>query len=441
MSEGRASACKKASKVLLVASVLFAAVGGPAELYSRSQTLHSSAAKPATATTAHRGSGGAGLRRGAPESCPSFRGEYDPAALRADAARSGVDLWSHTRVDPSCPRFVYAEQNPRAGFGHRFNQWLAALHVSRMRGLTFAHTGFEGGVGSHGRYEGWDAWLNLSGGEWSEGGARAYPGVRGGTLSNVGGEYYKNERGMKDLEPQLAECNRVWNMGMDHWFYDHSTSTKAVVALKFHDQMEGRGGMGVALDSAGATYDPTHVNVAVHVRVGDQYPTKERVHADIIRGTLWPALVAAGVRGMLAVHVFAEDTAAFVDLTGLDVTLTSPGLRAQVFLHPDIPPLPTLYLLTAADFLTMSYSSFSYAGGHLALRPLVFSPRSSDDFRMCTDTMVCCDETGRCGMDAHQRAATAARRVAAMQACGSWAAAAPYAALHGGRGAGGRGGG
>lgn len=446
--EKRAASLQAASKVLLAITAIFTAIGGPAEIYFRMSgeeifrraKTESSASRGILRSRGQLGVGGAGGRvANLTSECPSYRGEYDPDHIREYMQRSGWDPDSHSQVDRNCPRFLYAPQNGVAGIGHRFNQWLAALATARLMGpgVTFVSTPFQGGAGRHGNYDGWEQWLNLSGSEWTLptvhdvfeptlGKDKKLDEV---TLSNLGGEYYKNEVMMRRWAGELGtnNCFRLMNMGTDKWLYDHSTSTKVTVAMRYHEQMESRGGreQALAVQQDRDLFDPVHVNIGVHVRVGDQYPTHETIHAGIIRSTIHPALRAAGVVGTMAIHVFAETADGFTALEAL-TDLASPQLRVTVDIHPDVSPLSTLYLLTVADFMTMSYSSFSYAAGHLAIRPLVFSPRSSDDFRMCTDTMVCCDESGTCGLDGNARAEATARRIAAQQKCGTWATSAPY---------------
>jgi hypothetical protein len=384
---------------------------------------------------APRGAGGgaaAGVSAGG--WCPSYRGEYDPADVRAVLARNRVDVRAQSKLDAACTRMVYAEQNWAAGLGHRLNQWTAAFHAALAFNATFVHTEMNGGVGNHGNYDGWDEWMGLGVGELSLGDARALAKEKGypdAQLPNFGGEYMHNEEAHRGERwgNALRECGRLWKTGTDKWFYDHSTTSKSAMALKFDDAMQVPGAGSAAIKER--AYDPLAINVALHIRKGDQYPTKEGVFVGILREVILPGLDAQeGLKGPVAVHVFSE-AKDFPALLALHGSRTPGGLALTVALHPDMAPRPSFWHLTQADFLLMSYSSFSWAAAQLALRPLTFSPRSSDDYRMCGDTSVCCDaivgaERGVCHLDAHFRVAATARRIAAQQSCGLWDSSAPY---------------
>jgi hypothetical protein len=153
--------------------------------------------------------------------------------------------------------------------------------------------------------------------------------------------------------------------------------------------------------------------VAVHIRIGDQYPTPEHVEARVVRETILPALSAAGLRAPVHVHVFAEKEGAakFPHLAALP----------NVHFYPDMPPLDTFYHMTQADFLVGSFSSFTFAAAQVALRPLVYSQPSSDIFRMCGDASVCCMHSGDCWPTAKYRTKLAAERLVALEKCGTLA--------------------
>jgi hypothetical protein len=186
----------------------------------------------------------------------------------------------------------------------------------------------------------------------------------------LGGYYLGNEEVAKRwrehiLDPKL--CNVLYELPKDKWAYDVTATTKFLMASKFHAAMRAhssgqvlQGGLASAPTGAikpppmpKLIYDAAAVHVAVHIRIGDQYPTPEHVEARVVSGTILPALREAGLRAPVHVHVFAEKEGAekFPALAAL------PNVR----FYPDMAPLDTFYHLTQADFLVESFSSFSFA--------------------------------------------------------------------------------
>ncbi len=322
-----------------------------------------------------------------------------------------------SQVDKSCPRWVFALQNHQAGFGHRVTNWAMGLHAAIALNVTFAHTSFDGGSGSHGNYNGWDSWLSFTRGEWGLDDAARQPGVKRKQLPSLGGYYGPNEANTANWKREVEEegCNVLWQVPNDQWFYDISSTTRALMALKFAEHAE------PAKPGSIPSWREEEVNIAVHVRFGDQYPTKETTHARVISDTILPALRAAGVSARAAVHVFAEDKSAddLPALADLEEEVTAGEENVAVYFHPEVDPRTTFWHLTQSDFFVMSFSSFSWAAAQVALRPLSFAQPSSDLMKMCAESSVCCEHSGVCGFVAHNRAKEAALRLAAREeACG-----------------------
>jgi len=432
-----------------------------------------------------------------------------PAGAGVEDVRKGggsVSGFWHNRVDAACPRFVAAAQNFNAGIGHRLVAYSMALHTAIWFNVTFTHTSLDGGHSSHGKqvgphssspvllsaprlthaipnppgppfrphlpsktspsYDGWDAWLAFTVGEHGFDAVRARPGLRRVKLPELGGYYLGNEAIIarwKGVILDPANCNVLFDMPQDQWAFDVSATTKFVLSAKFAAAMAahaaGRALFGGPAESPDAgpvrpppapalEFDPAAVSVAVHIRIGDQYPTPEWVEARVVAETIAPALRAAGVRAPLHVHVFAEKEGAarFPALAALARAPAAPAAEGaaagaaegagdaaagggygdgdwpaggvEVFFHPDMAPLPSFFHLTQADFLVMSFSSFSFAAAQVALRPLALAQPSSDIFRMCADASVCCLHSGDCAPVAKLRALAAARRLRALELCG-----------------------
>jgi hypothetical protein len=319
---------------------------------------------------------------------------------------------------------VAAAQNQGAGIGHRLVAYSMALHVALWWNLTFAHTSLDGGGGAHGSYNGWDSWLAFTVGEQGFDDVLARPGLRRVPLPSLGGYYQYNEimiARWKDTINSPDNCNVLFDLPLDNWAYDVSSTTKFLLSLKFSQAMArhasgaglGKSAVYKAPDMPKLVYDPAHVHVAVHIRIGDQYPTPEHVEARVVRETILPELARVGLRAPVHVHVFAEKEGA----------AKFPALAAlpNVHFYPDMPPLDTFYHLTQADFLVGSFSSFSFAAAQVALRPLVYAQPSSDIFRMCGDASVCCMHSGDCWPTAKYRTKQAAARLATLERCGTLA--------------------
>jgi len=330
----------------------------------------------------------------------------------------------HNTINPSCPKFVAPAQNQGAGIGHRLVAYSMALHTAVWFNVTFSHTSLDGGGGAHGNYNGWDSWLAFTLNEHGFDDVLARPGLKRIDLPGLGGYYQYNEiviSKWKDVLGDPTQCNVLYNMPLDNWAYDVSSTTKFILSMKFSEAMERHlKGAGLGKEATHKSppmptlvYDPNAVHVAVHIRIGDQYPTPEHVEARVVRETILPALAAAGLRAEVHVHVFAEKEGAakFPHLAALP----------NVHFYPDMPPLDTFYHMTQADFLVGSFSSFSFAAAQVALRPLVYSQPSSDIFRMCGDASVCCMHSGDCWPTAKYRTKLAAERLVALERCGKLA--------------------
>ena len=372
--------------------------------------------------------GGAGTRgadasSAAPECRGLVRAEYKESLVRDLLSSRGewpLASW-HSAIDPACPKFIAPKQNQGAGIGHRLVGYSMALHTAVWFNITFTHTSLDGGSGAHGSYNGWDAWLAFTRNEIGFDDVLKRPGLTRHELPGLGGYYLGNEeviRRWKDHILDPTKCNVLYDLPLDQWAFDVSATTKMILSLKFSEAMAAHraGGKGAGLSPFKAppmptlVFDPAAVHVAVHIRIGDQYPTPEHVEARVVSGTILPALASAGLRAPVHVHVFAEKEGAekFPALAALP----------NVHFYPDMAPLDTFYHLTQADFLVESFSSFSFAAAQVALKPLCFSQPSSDIFRMCGDANVCCLHSGDCTLTAKYRARQAAERLAALERCG-----------------------
>lgn len=319
-------------------------------------------------------------------------------------------------INEECPRFVYAFQNHNAGFGHRLTNWVMALHTAVVLNLTFTHTSFDGGSGQHGNYNGWDSWLSFTKGEHGLDDVVKRPGSGRKELPSVGGYYGYNEKVIASWKPfvENSPCNTVFQIPSDQWMYDISSTTRALMAIKFEQYAVPNP------PSSLPEWNDNDINIAVHVRFGDQYPTNERVHARIISDTILPALEEAGVKSRIAIHIFAEDKVGG-SLPALEaINQNIKGKNIVLFYHPKADPRTSFWHLTQCDFLVMSFSSFSWAAAQVSLKPLAYAQPSSDIMKMCSEASVCCEHSGQCGFVARHRTRETAFRLAAREAaCGS----------------------
>ena len=352
------------------------------------------------------------------------RAEYKEALVRDMVSQYGKfpeGSW-HSNPDPACPRFVAASQNQGAGIGHRLVAYSMALHVALWWNLTFAHTSLDGGGGAHGNYNGWDSWLAFTVGEWGFDDVLKRPGIRRVALPSLGGYYQYNEimiARWKDAITSPDNCNVLFDLPLDNWAYDVSSTTKFLLSLKFSHAMQrhltgaglGKSAVFKAPDMPALVFDPAHVHVAVHIRIGDQYPTPEHVEARVVRETILPELAASGLQAPVHIHVFAEkgDAATFPVFAALP----------NVHFYPEMPALDSFYHMTQADFFVGSFSSFSFAVAQVALKPLTYQQPSSDIFRMCGDASVCCMHSGDCWPTAKYRTKLVAQRLATLERCGA----------------------
>ena len=428
-------------------SASFAAPGADRVLrVAASANANANAASSAASVPAPRtASAASAARRASPLSPPLSsmpcvapeRTEVELAwARRAVASMLGGAPPRVSRVDEACPRFVFAFQNHQAGLGHRMTNWAMALHTAVALNLTFAHTSFDGGSGAHGSFSGWDRWLGFTRGEFGLDDVKARAGIREIELPGVGGYYGYNEAVLRQWAPIVRDpdnCNVAFKVPQDAWMYDISSLTRALMATKFAEHAAPK------RPKALAAWDARDVNVAVHVRFGDQYPTPEHVHARVIAETVLPALREARVRARVAVHVFAEEkvadrlpflaalaaapapaTAAAAEKADAAAGATDDGGvlgGVAVFFHPEADPMTSFWHLTQSDFLVGSFSSFSWAAAQVALRPLALMQPSSDIMRMCGESSACCHHDGSCGFFALHRTRLAAQRLAQIEAC------------------------
>lgn len=351
------------------------------------------------------------------------------AEFRQKGGGSVTGFW-HNRVNSACPKFISAKQNNGAGIGHRLVAYSMALHVAVWFNLTFVHTSLDGGGGAHGNYNGWDSWLAFTSGEYGFDDVMARPGITRIRLPNLNGYYTGNELVIdrwKEVLGDAEKCNVLYDMPEDQWAFDVSMSTKFILSEKYTKAMEAHSS-GVSLLSGAEeappqqrnlikpppmpklVYTPGAINIAVHIRIGDQYPTSEWTQARVVEKTILPALHEAGVTAPIHIHVFAENEGAerFPTLASL----------VNVFFHPDMPPMDTFYHMTESDLLVMSFSSFSFAAAQVALKPLCLSQPSSDIFRMCGETSACCLHSGDCTPFAKYRVRLAAERLRRVERCG-----------------------
>jgi len=351
------------------------------------------------------------------------------ATFRQKGGGSVTGYW-HNRVNKACPKFISAKQNNGAGIGHRLVAYSMALHTAVWFNLTFVHTSLDGGGGAHGSYNGWDSWLAFTSGEYGFDDVMAIPGISRVRLPNLNGYYTGNELVIdrwKEILEDTEKCNVLYDMPEDQWAFDVSMSTKFILSEKYTRAMEAHLSGTPLLSGAeeappqqrnlikpppmpALVYTPTAINIAIHIRIGDQYPTSEWTQARVVEKTILPALLEAGITSPIHIHVFAENEGAerFPTLASLP----------NVYFHPKMPPMDTFYHMTEADFLVMSFSSFSFAAAQVALKPLCLSQPSSDIFRMCGETSACCLHSGDCTPFTKYRVRLAAERLRRVERCG-----------------------
>jgi hypothetical protein len=385
------------------------------------------------------GGGGTPLRRPRarrqPAAPPSYScahwqsrglGEFSLLDVSAALPSLGAPAFFHDRVDPSCPKFVQNDVNGMAGLGHRALNMLAALHAALHYNVTYAHT-FSWGDGVHGAYRGWDALAGLDrfGHFFNQVGARRgvrevrLPGPRGADPSATRNfALYDEQWGPIVRDPKA--CNVVYRLPGDVWPYDVTTTTKPLLAHYFAAAGAAAGGAGPPGAARATQWDPSAVNVVVHVRKGDVTSMPEDVMARVVSETVLPALRRAGLGARAAVHVFAEfrgyTAAAFPALAALaheggpgavNVTFWEGATEWDAFLH-----------MTAADFLVISQSGFPKFASLLSLAPLTLSFPSSDHVKHAHADTAPCYYDGRCSFTARTRVRAAAERLRSGEACG-----------------------
>jgi len=385
------------------------------------------------------GGGGAAAaarrRRPPPAAPPSYScarwqarglGEFSLLDVAASLPALGAPRFHHDAVDAACPKFVQNDVNGAAGLGHRALNMLAALHAALLYNVTYAHT-FSWGDGVHGAYRGWDALVGLDrfGVHWNQAAAR--PGLREVRLPGPRGADAAATRNHALYEAQWGpivrapgDCNVVYRLPGDVWPYDVTTAAKPLLAHYFAAAGAARGGAAPVGAARAVRWDPTAVNVAVHVRKGDVTAMPEDVLARVVSETVLPALRRAGVGARAAVHVFAEfrgyTAAAFPALAALadeggpravNVTFWEGASEWDAFLH-----------MTAADFLVISQSGFPKFASLLSIAPLTLSFPSSDHVKHAHADTAPCYYDGRCSFAARTRVRAAAERLRSGEACG-----------------------
>ena len=417
---------------LLLCALLFASSFYFAHRFGSS--LHPSLSLPAAASSGGRGARlAAAAAPGAPAvyACARWQARGIGEFSLLDVASSLPALGAppplrHDAVDPACPKFVQNDVNGMAGLGHRALNMLAALHAALHYNVTYAHT-FSWGDGVHGAYWGWDALVGLDrfGLHWNQVAAR--PGVREVRLPGPRGADPAATRNHALYDAQWGpivrapgDCNVVYRLPGDVWPYDVTTATKPLLAHYFAAAAAERGGAAPMGAARALKWDPTAVNVVVHVRKGDVTSMPEDVMARVVSETVLPALRRAGVGGRAAVHVFAEfrgyTAAAFPALAALadeggpravNVTFWEGASEWEAFLH-----------MTAADFLVISQSGFPKFASLLSLAPLTLSFPSSDHVKHAHADTAPCYYDGRCSFSARTRVRAAAERLRSAEACG-----------------------
>lgn len=181
------------------------------------------AARNAGASAGVSGGGGVSTECSDPDLA---RAEYSPLIVQEllnSATISSPGAWPagawHSRVDPTCPKFISPSQNYNAGIGHRTVAYTMALHTAMWWNLTFVHTSLDGGGGAHGNYNGWDSWLGFTTGELGFDDVLKRPGLTRVKLPGLSGGYYTpNEKVIAEWRGALMDpalCNVLYYMPLD----------------------------------------------------------------------------------------------------------------------------------------------------------------------------------------------------------------------------------
>jgi hypothetical protein len=339
------------------------------------------------AATAGGGPAAAAAAPGAPR---PYRGVLNPAhAVRAlhwvKDPSDGVVRLRHAVPNARCPKWLQVEQNREAGAGHRLRQWSTALWVAASLPPTsrvaFAHTSLDVGVGMHGGYPGLDAFLGLRQGEAAlDAPALVTPagkGVREFPCSLdwvTDAPYAPNAAMLGKWNRRMGnpdDCNFLYTAPKDHWASDHSTATRLLHAWKYAAAAKARAGAGARLALAGsssssAEWDPAHVHIGVHQRLGDGLLVPEAVLARIVARYVLAELGAAAVPTRTVLHVFSEAESPSAELPALSALAgreLGPGRGTlAVFFHgAEVDFIHTVWSLSQCDFFVGSVSSMSCA--------------------------------------------------------------------------------
>jgi hypothetical protein len=425
---------------------------------------HHAASPRLFAAASHPLAGGGPL----PYSCASLRrrgrGEYPlpvllslPRLLPGNLSRINQVGGPSSLASPACPMYVTPTLAPGgAPLGAQLLSWATAFAAAENFGATFLHAPFfDGGSGAPAPRGGWDAALGLGDGEDTPAAlagrlaAGGEPAPRIVELGGWGGVAWDEDafrRGAWWGAMNAREhCGAVLRVPAAARVHDATWLTKGAMALRFE---RARALRAVAREDPSLLWDEVRdVNVAVHVRRraaaagaaaadgtpfpwdgeaalrdegGVWYPTREDVLARVVRDTVVPALVGAGVPpARVVVHVFSEweaeaDFPALRALAG-----AAGGVRVAFWLGATRADAWTAFFhLTQADVLVGSASHFSFWAAHLSSKPLVLAQEDMDRWRLCGEGSACCFRDGRCSWHAEVRMREAARRLAALIECG-----------------------
>jgi len=353
------------------------------------------------------------------------RNQFDAASLGVRGVRllrdeAGTLRFPHSLPDPDCPRYIVFTREESAGIGHRVHEWITSLWLALTFNLTLVYEPV-GDIGtaqksSHGSYEGWDVFLGLSFGENPQNGLLGQhirlPDIKGWSATTA--EVLAAWAPL--LSPFEAPCNVVFHSPANLFPGDVSAVVRPYLTWKFAAAAAARARAGVQLP---LRYSPSAVNVAVHLRVGDAHRTPE--------AALWTEaqlvlqrLRAAGVRGLLQVHVFTEGSETLTHF-GHAALLGHEGAEiVRVYHHTDVAANETLWHFANADVFLGSHSSFSWLAGLLSPRFLGLMQRKPGRVEYCPDRGVslCCAEDGVC-TDPGGALLRAAQRISAADACGN----------------------
>ena len=259
--------------------------------------------------------------------------------------------------NPNCTTYLYVPINDVVGCGHRIQNWAQAWIVALHLGLApLTDALFSGRPGVHGTYENADRILGFEASGLIRH-KRDVPQPLEKVDFGVGPPTVRDTRAMSrefvdKLRAQPPRCNVYYQVG-EIWFGNYDEAKWALTSVMLH------------AERINLRYQVGVVNVAIHIRNGDIFPTQPTFFANVVRlleQELLPDLE-------LHYHIFSDNP---------NVGIRDLMSSRRHTIH-DIPALHALIHLAHADIMIGCSSAFSLTAALMARRPLIFFPPNTKE--------------------------------------------------------------